>query len=111
MTMLNDAQLSQLRQLQRDLTKTAPADEEFRLVASGFPSKPAAHEAMITTFLPLMKKVDTSRFGLVVRPMFDPVPPGTVARRRSGWGVFLRDRRVCELSEPQREMAVTQSRP
>lgn len=106
--MLTDHQLGQLRQLQRDLTKDAPANEEYRLVASGFRSKPAAHQAMMTTFLPLMKKVDTTRFGLVVRPMFDPVPKGTCERRRSGWGVFLRDRMV---SCGPAEQRVTQSSP
>ena len=95
--MLKEHQLSQLRQLQRDLTRDAPpGEEEYRLVASGFRSRDDAEKAMLTTFLPLMKKVDCTRFGLCARPMFGPVPKNSTVRRRSGWGVFLRDRAVAE---------------
>lgn len=91
---LTRQQIEQLRHLRRELTAEAPvSDQPLRLVAGGFPSRPAATAVMLETFLPLMQEVATQRFGLLVQPMF---PPGQAKaggpRRKPGWGIFVRDR-------------------
>lgn len=92
--MLTPEQRRQLRRLRYDIVDEAPSGlDGERLIEGGFPNRQAAEQAMFNVYAPVLaeKYGNTERFGIKVKPMFQPVPG---RRRVSGWGVFVRDRAV-----------------
>ncbi len=78
----------------RDFTRIPTDQPALRLVEGGFPDRASAEQAMFDYAARIRAAGQTDRFGALVRPMYvrPPGRAGTYLRRRSGWGVYVRDR-------------------